>query len=99
MAHLRLEERERELAEPCEEAVSSCMLQVACSMLHGARCIPYMLHGACHLLHVAYLLLASLLEAALYDFARQEQTLHYAQTNTNIRYHYGGLPEAQSRRR
>jgi hypothetical protein len=51
------------------------------------------------LLQAAYLLLASLLEAALYDFARQEQTLHCAQTNTNIWYHYGDLPEAQSRRR
>jgi hypothetical protein len=44
----------------------------------------------------AYLLLAALLEAALDDFARQEQqTLHCAQTNANIGYNYGGL---QSRR-
>ena len=39
-----------------------------------------MQHDACRLLQAAYLLLAALLEAALDDFARQEQqTLHCAQ--------------------
>jgi hypothetical protein len=72
---------------------NACVLHAGCCMVPAA----YIASSMMGLLQAAYLLLASLLEAALYDFARQEQqTLHCAQTNTDIRCNYGGLPEAQS---